>query len=136
MPVSFADVKSGSTTRGHRVLSPGEHVVSSAASYEQVLEAAHVLSAERREEVIRAGIARVEDELGVRVDTPTKIFDEVVNLCEWPTVLVGHFDEEFLAVPSEIICESMLSNQRYFPTYDARVSSPALLWSSRMPIRP
>lgn len=118
VPVSFADVKSGSTTRGHRVLSPGEHVVSSAASYEQVLEAAHVLSAERREEVIRAGIARVEDELGVRVDTPTKIFDEVVNLCEWPTVLVGHFDEEFLAVPSEIICESMLSNQRYFPTYD------------------
>ena len=119
VPVSFADVKSGSTTRGHRVLSPGEHVVSSAASYEQVLEAAHVLSAERREEVIRAGIARVEDELGVRVDTPTKIFDEVVNLCEWPTVLVGHFDEEFLAVPSEIICESMLSSQRYFPTYDA-----------------
>lgn len=119
VPVSFADVKSGSTTRGHRVLSPGEHVVSSAASYEQVLEAAHVLSAERREEVIRAGIARVEDELGVRVDTPTKIFDEVVNLCEWPTALVGHFDEEFLAVPSEIICESMLSNQRYFPTYDA-----------------
>lgn len=119
VPVSYADVKSGSTTRGHRVLSPGEHVVSSAASYEQVLEAAHVLSAERREEVIRAGIARVEDELGVRVDTPTKIFDEVVNLCEWPTVLVGHFDEEFLAVPSEIICESMLSNQRYFPTYDA-----------------
>lgn len=119
VPVSFADVKSGSTTRGHRVLSPGEHVVSSAASYEQVLEAAHVLSAERREEVIRAGIARVEDEFGVRVDTPTKIFDEVVNLCEWPTVLVGHFDEEFLAVPSEIICESMLSNQRYFPTYDA-----------------
>lgn len=119
VPVSFADVKSGSTTRGHRVLSPGEHVVSSAASYEQVLEAAYVLSAERREEVIRAGIARVEDELGVRVDTPTKIFDEVVNLCEWPTVLVGHFDEEFLAVPSEIICESMLSNQRYFPTYDA-----------------
>lgn len=119
VPVSYADVKSGSTTRGHRVLSPGDHVVSSAASYEQVLEAAHVLSAERREKVIRTGIARVEDELGVRVDTPTKIFDEVVNLCEWPTVLVGHFDEEFLAVPSEIICESMLSNQRYFPTYDA-----------------
>ena len=41
-----------------------------------------------------------------------------MNLCEWPTVLVGHFDEEFLAVPNEIICESMLSNQRYFPTYD------------------
>ena len=119
VPVSYADVSSGSVTRGHRVLSPGEHEVPSAGAYESVLEAAHVLSAERREQVIREGIARVESELGVRVDTPAKIFDEVVNLCEWPSVLVGHFDEEFLAVPQEIICESMLSNQRYFPTYDA-----------------
>ena len=119
VPVSYADVSSGSVTRGHRVLSPGEHEVPSAGAYESVLEAAHVLSAERREQVIREGIARVESELGVRVDTPAKIFDEVVDLCEWPSVLVGHFDEEFLAVPQEIICESMLSNQRYFPTYDA-----------------
>ena len=118
VPVSYADVSSGSVTRGHRVLSPGEHEVPSAGAYESVLETAHVLSAERREQVIREGIARVESELGVRVDTPAKIFDEVVNLCEWPSVLVGHFDEEFLAVPQEIICESMLSNQRYFPTYD------------------
>ena len=42
-----------------------------------------------------------------------------MNLCEWPTVVVGTFDEEFLRVPHEIICESMLSNQRYFPIYDA-----------------
>lgn len=118
--VRYADVVSGRTTRGHRVLSPGEYEVACPAVYEQVLESAHVLSAERREGVIREGIAQVEAELGVHVDTPAKVFDEVVNLCEWPTVLVGHFDEEFLAVPSEIICESMLSNQRYFPTYDAQ----------------
>ncbi len=105
VPVSFADVVSGNTTRGHRVLSPGEHLVASTDAYEDVLESAHVLSAERREQVIREGIAKVESELGVRVDTPAKVFDEVVNLCEWPTVLVGHFDEEFLNVPSEIICE-------------------------------
>lgn len=119
VPAASADVVSGNTTRGHRVLAPGEHVVATPAVYEQVLEEAYVLSAERRREVIRAGIEQVERELGVRVDTPRKVFDEVVNLCEWPTVLVGRFDEEFLAVPQEIICESMLSNQRYFPTYDA-----------------
>lgn len=118
VPVSFADVTSGNITRGHRVLGPGEHVVAEPAAYVATLEAAHVLAAERREQVIREGIAKVEAELGVRVDTPRKVFDEVVNLCEWPTVLVGHFDEEFLAVPNEIICDSMLSNQRYFPTYD------------------
>ena len=120
VPVTYADVTSGNTTRGHRVLAPGEHVVSSPADYEATLERAFVLSAERRAEAIRAGIARIEAERGgARVDTPKRIFDEVVNLCEWPTVLVGTFDESFLEVPHEIICESMLSNQRYFPIYDA-----------------
>ena len=120
VPVTYADVTSGNVTRGHRVLGPGEHVVADPTSYESVLEAACVLSAERREEVIRKGIADVEAARpGCRVDTPKRTFDEVVNLCEWPTVLVGTFDEEFLKVPQEIICESMLSNQRYFPIFDA-----------------
>jgi len=120
VPVEYADVTSGNTTRGHRVLSPGEHVVSDLSAYEDVLEAAHVLGAERREAVIREGISAIEAARpGCRVETPKKTFDEVVNLCEWPTVLVGKFDEEFLMVPHEIICESMLSNQRYFPIFDA-----------------
>ena len=89
-------------------------------TYEQVLKDSYVLGAEAREAAIREGIAAIEAERpGSHVDTPARIFDEVVNLCEWPTVLVGTFDEEFLRVPQEIICESMLSNQRYFPIFDA-----------------
>ena len=120
VPVTYADVTSGNTTRGHRVLAPGEHVVAEPAAYEQVLKDSYVLGAEAREAAIREGIAAIEAERpGSHVDTPARIFDEVVNLCEWPTVLVGTFDEEFLRVPQEIICESMLSNQRYFPIFDA-----------------
>ncbi len=120
VPVAYADVTSSNTTRGHRVLGAGEHVVASPDVYESVLEGAFVLGERRRAEVVREGIAQVEAERGgARVDTPKRIFDEVINLCEWPTVLVGKFDEEFLKVPHEIICESMLSNQRYFPIYDA-----------------
>lgn len=90
VPVSFADVTSGNTTRGHRVLGPGDHVVASPAAYEQVLEDAGVLSAERRREAILAGISEVEAARpGCHVDTPKKVFEEVINLCEWPTVLVG-----------------------------------------------
>ena len=120
VPVSYADVKSSNTTRGHRVLAPGEHTVADPSCYERVLEDSFVLSSDRREAAIREGIAAIEAERpGSHVDTPARIFDEVVNLCEWPTVLVGKFDEEFLRVPQEIICESMLSNQRYFPIFDA-----------------
>ena len=120
VPVSYADVTSGNTTRGHRVLAPGAHVVPSADAYEQVLEDACVLSETRRAASIREGIAQIEAERGgARVDTPKRVFDEVVNLCEWPSLVVATFDEEFLAVPHEIICESMLSHQRYFPIYAA-----------------
>ena len=116
--VHYADVTSGNTTRGHRVLAPGDHVVSEPAVYEQVLESIYVMGEKRRAEVIRAGIAELEAERGgAHVDTPKGVFDEVVNLCEWPTVVVGTFDEEFLAVPQEIIVEAMLKHQRYFPIY-------------------
>ena len=120
IPVHYADVTSGNTTRGHRVLAAGEHVVAEPAVYEQVLEDAFVLGETRRARVIRDGIAALEAERGgARVDTPKGTFDEVVNLCEWPTIVVGEFDEEFLAVPQEIIVEAMLKHQRYFPIYDA-----------------
>ena len=120
IPVSYADVTSGNTTRGHRVLGPGEHVVANPSVYEKVLEDAGVLLEKPRAQKIREQVSAIEAERGgVHVDMPKRTFEEVVNLCEWPTALVGTFDEEFLAVPHEIICESMLSNQRYFPIYDA-----------------
>lgn len=120
VPVSYADVTSSNVTYGHRVLGPGEHVVKDPSSYVEVLRNAGVLLEGERRAAILDGIKKVEQERGgAHVDTPKKVFDEVVNLCEYPTVLVGKFDEEFLNVPNEIICESMLSNQRYFPIYDS-----------------
>lgn len=120
VPVSYADVTSSNTTQGHRVLAPGEHVVASPADFESTLESAYVLLNERRIACIREGIHKIQDARdGSVVETPKAFFDEVVNLCEWPTVLVGRFDDEFLDVPHEIITESMLTNQRYFPIYSA-----------------
>ncbi len=120
VPVKYADVTSGHVTRGHRVLGPGEHLVKDPASYVETCRDAGVLFEDERRKVILDGIKQVEQERGgAHVDTPKRIFDEVVNLTEYPSVLVGKFDEEFLKVPNEIVCDSMLSNQRYFPIYDA-----------------
>ncbi len=60
LPVTYADVTSGNTTRGHRVLAPGEHIVAEPAAYEQVLKDSYVLGAEAREAAIREGIAAIE----------------------------------------------------------------------------
>lgn len=120
VPVHFAGVEAGRTTRGLRVLHV-EPAIADVASYESVLEDAGVIvDTDRRRQLILDGIKKIEDENGLRAETPAKIFDEVVNLVEWPQVLMGAFDEEFLQVPHEIICESMLSNQRYFPLYNAQ----------------
>ena len=117
--VRFARISSGRATWGHRVLAPGEHDVADPASYLEVLERAYVLDHDARAERIREQIAALEGALGLVVDTPASTFAEVVNLCEWPTVLAGHFDERFLEVPQEIICEAMLKHQRCFPAFNA-----------------
>lgn len=120
VPVEFCDLVAGNTTRGNRLMNPNTYEVPSADAYNSVLESVHVMvAAKDRERVIREGIAKIEQEQGLKASTPKKTFDEVINLVEWPTVIVAHFDEEFLHVPHEIICESMLSNQRYFPLNDA-----------------
>ncbi|AEB06987.1 glycyl-tRNA synthetase beta chain [Coriobacterium glomerans PW2] len=118
VPFSFAGVEAGRRTRGLRVLGV-EPELSCADAYERTLEDAGVIvDARRRRDIIERGVHEIERDLGARADMPRKVFEEVVNLVEYPRVLRGSFDEAFLDVPHEIICDSMLSNQRYFPLYD------------------
>ena len=121
IPVEYAGLTAGNTTRGHRFLAPGPHVVDDADALIDVLRGAYVVPTEaEREAAIRAGVAQAEERYGARAELPATTLLEVTNLCEYPTVLVGTFDEEFLAVPEEIIVDAMLKHQRYFPLYDAQ----------------
>lgn len=74
----------------------------------------------QRETLIREQVSAIEAETGLKAELPQKTLVEVVNLAEYPTAMVGAFDEEFLAVPEEIIVDAMLMHQRYFPLYDAQ----------------
>ncbi|MDO4182799.1 MAG: glycine--tRNA ligase subunit beta [Coriobacteriia bacterium] len=120
VPVEYATVKADKYTYGHRVLAPGKHYVENADALLGVVEAAYVVkSQEEREAVIREGVARAEAATGYTAELPAKTLTEVINLAEYPTVMVGTFSEEFLKVPEEIIVDAMLMHQRYFPLYDA-----------------
>lgn len=119
VPVTYANLVAGNATRGHRFLAPGPHKVSAADDLIDVVVNACVVPSESlREEAIRKGVAAAEQETGYRAELPAKTLTEVINLTEYPTVLVGSFDEEFLRVPEEIIVDAMLMHQRYFPLYD------------------
>ena len=116
----FAGLTAGRLTRGHRFLAPGPFEVASADELVDVVRKAYVVpSQEEREAVIREGVAKAEAETGYKAVLPPKTLVEVTNLAEYPTVLVGTFDKEFLQVPEEIIVDAMLMHQRYFPLYDA-----------------
>ena len=120
VPVEFAGLTAGNTTCGHRFLAPGPHEVANADELISTLRGAHVVPSEaEREATIREQVKAIEAETGLVAELPARTMEEVVNLTEDPTVMVGEFDELFLAVPKEITVDAMLVHQRYFPLFNA-----------------
>lgn len=136
VPVEFAGLVAGDTTRGHRFLAPGPFTVATADDLVDVLRANSVVPSEaEREASIREQVKAIEAETGLVAELPAKTMEEVVNLTEFPTVMVGAFDELFLAVPKEITVDAMLVHQRYFPLFnaDGSLSNKFLITSNGNP---
>jgi glycyl-tRNA synthetase beta chain len=115
VPVEYAGVVAGRVSAGHRFLG-GPVEITSAGTYVEALIGGKVMAnQDARASAISAGIEAAAAERDGSAVVPEKTFAEVVNLVEWPTVGVGHFDEAFLEVPREVLEEAMESHQRYFP---------------------
>lgn len=117
VPVEFAGLTADRYTQGHRFLAEERRIpVASADTYDEAARAGRfVYDASERARLVREGIEALEAQHGVTAVVPEKTFAEVVNLVEWPTMAMGHFDEEFLEVPREVIETAMTKHQRYFP---------------------
>lgn len=136
VPVEFAGLVAGDLTWGHRFLAPGPHKVADADALVDVLRGAFVVPSEaEREASIREQAARAEEATGLVAELHAKTLQEVVNLAEFPTVMVGSFDELFLAVPKEITVDAMLVHQRYFPLFnqDGTLANKFLITSNGDP---
>ena len=120
LPMTFAGVRSGSLTYGHRFMSPGEILVTTPSEYVDKLREAHVLvdTDERRARVLEEARKAAESVGGHLVDND-ELLEEVVQILEWPVGIAGSFDPEFLKIPHEVIITSMVTNQRYFSVVDA-----------------
>jgi len=115
VPFPLADVASGPITFGHRFLAPQAIEVRDSASYVAALQKAHVLvdPAARRahlEKELAAAAAGVGGEV---VPNPG-LMEENTFLVEYPSVVVGSFDQKFLQLPDEVLITSMREHQRYF----------------------
>jgi glycyl-tRNA synthetase beta chain len=121
VPLSWAGMTAGRKSRGHRFLSPAWIEIASPEKYVDTLRDAHVVvDPDARRDLVRAEIARLEQETGLRARPDDALLSEVINLGEYPVGISGGFDPSFLEVPEEIIVTAMRTHQRYFAMEDAQ----------------
>ena len=137
LPLAIDGVSVGRTTRGHRFLSPGAFCVSTAAEYLEKLQHTYViLDQDQRRELIRNDLDRYAAELGVMVKSDPGLLDEVTGLAEFPVVLAGAIDPDFIALPPEVLQTAMRTHQKYFScTYPRRQASAAFSVCREQPSR-
>jgi glycyl-tRNA synthetase beta chain len=121
LPVTFSNgaeavYQSDRLSAGHRVLHPGVVTIAHADEYVTTLRKAFVEVdfAVRRRLIVAQTNAAAQTVGGVATINPD-LLQEVINLVEYPTAVVGQFDAEFLALPPEVAVTEMESHQRYFP---------------------
>src|ERR1700674_5882388 len=121
IPLEFDGVRAGNTSRGHRLLSHGTVTISGAGTpYVDALRAAKVLGRGEREQQIRKALdAATRTISGARWREDKALLDSVVNLTEFPSVILGGFDPQFLALPEEVLVTVMRDHQKYFAVEDA-----------------
>src|SRR3981081_563184 len=116
IPLEFGGVRAGKTSRGHRILSDGGVAIPRAGSaYVDSLRAAKVLGRDERKHQIRKALdAATRTIPGARWREDDLLLDTVVNLTEFPSVTLGSFDTQFLALPQEVLVTVMRDHQKYF----------------------
>lgn len=115
IPFSITGVQTDHWTEGHRFL--GNKVeIPSPEQYAVTLLGQYVIAdAEERKAAIVSQLRKVEEENQWIIPIDEDLLEEVNNLVEYPTVLFGRFEKEFLELPEEVLITSMKEHQRYFP---------------------
>jgi len=123
VPLEIAGIAAGNASRGHRVLH-GEALVTIASpnEYKEALRAAYVIGdvAERRQIIRKALDATTRTVPGARWREDEALVETVVHLTEWPGVIMGNFEAEYLELPEEVLVTVMRDHQKYFAVEDEK----------------
>ncbi len=119
LKISFADVVSGNNSYGHRFLSEGKFSINSIEQYLTELENRFViLSEEKRKKIILEEAQKKCASIHAQLALDEETLEIVSNLCEYPFVILGKFDEDFLALPWQILVSEMKTHQKCFAVVD------------------
>jgi glycyl-tRNA synthetase beta chain len=121
--VKFAvdGIEAGQTTYGHRFMAPGPISVRRFEDYQAKLQAAKVvLEPQGRKDIISADAKQLAFAQGFELVEDQVLLDEVAGLVEWPVVLMGSFDRQFLSIPGEVVRATIRNNQKCFVVSDRK----------------
>jgi glycyl-tRNA synthetase beta chain len=119
VPSTYGNVTSGNTSYGHRFMSPGPFEVTEIDGYVEALRERFVIvDIQERRERIRQLVADCAKEKNGNILEDEALLDEVVQLVEHPTAVIGSFDQHFLELPQEVLITAMRFHQRYFAVVD------------------
>lgn len=121
---SIGDITASNETFGHRFMSPGPIIAKHADDYIAALEKAYVMvDAGRREQTIKTDAENLAFAQGFEVIEDSALLSEVAGLVEWPHVLMGEFQSEFLEIPDRVIQLTIKENQKCFVVRDPKSQS-------------
>jgi glycyl-tRNA synthetase beta chain len=115
VPFEVDGIKSGKETRGHRFMSPEPFKARGFKNYKEKLrEAKVILDGDERARIILEGARKIAAKEGLVLVEDQALLAENAGLTEWPVVLMGSFDEDFLSVPPEVLTTAMKAHQKCF----------------------
>src|SRR5216683_1628012 len=119
--LEFGGIRAEKTSRGHRSLSNGTVTIGRAGTgYVDALRDAKVLGRDEREQQIRKALDAATRTIGgARWREDKALLDKVVNLTEFPSVVLGNFDPDYLVLPEEVLVTVMRDHQSYFAVEEA-----------------
>lgn len=118
---SVDGIEAGQTTYGHRFMAPGAISVRRFEDYEAKLKAAKViLDPQARKDIILEDAKELAFAQGLELVEDQVLLDEVSGLVEWPVVMMGSFEKEFLSIPDEVIRATIRNNQKCFVVKDPK----------------
>ena len=120
LPVEISGTRAGNTTECHRVLHPEALTVANPESYVETLRSGFVaVDRDKRRQSILEQVKATATAAGGVPSIPEDLLEEVTDLVEWPTAVLGSFEPEFLELPVPVIESVMVEHQRYFALHPA-----------------
>lgn len=113
-------ITAGDQSRGHRVHCAGPITIKHPSDYLAALEkdGRVIADFQRRRDMVQKGVEAAAKAAGGNVVDGESLYDEVTSLVEWPVPITGRFDNEFLALPRDVVVSTLAGHQRYFPVAD------------------